>query len=240
MRHFVFNDINFENDLRILGVSKLLASSRRVLTKSFARIDFISGIKQGNLTEIIIKAGIIALTKPELHSKKRQLFGKLATNKPKKLILSEDPSVFYWAIFDGELENEKFDSFGRVNLRFWSEDGIAYSLTEKVAALTGINDGTMPAKPILKITVGSATKTINITNGSVNAVLYKDNNFSAGDVIMLDMSGRKTKAMLNGVVDQNIISDMSKDDLFTLPVGSWTISANPTQTIETRYHERFL
>lgn len=225
MRTFSFNGTTIEN-VRVLGYSKLLASSREVVINGEGPKSRISRVNKQSVSEIHITVGVAARTKSELHAIKRKIIGQLASDEPGILWVSEDPNIFYKAILQGKLETQKFDSLGRTNLVFLTKDGIAYSVEVFQNLSSGTNNGTLPAKPILSFTADGPTRQI------VGNVTLSFEGLTIGDKVEIDTeTGIVT---VNGANGNHFEAINSQSDKFEIPVGPWSITG-ATATFRERY-----
>ena len=98
---------------------------------------------------------------------RRGLSALIYTDEPKKLIFSDEPNIYYYAILDGEqtLEEEEYKSSGI--LRFLIPDGVAHSVAQKTAENYGSNQITLE---------NNGTESVPI---NIKATMKSDNGYIA-------------------------------------------------------------
>lgn len=101
--------------------------------------------------QIVMEFQIANSTARELSEFRRRMAEILYSNEPKRLIFSDEPTIYYDAIVDGEPVLEEDDMYSSGSITWLIPDGVAYSTAEKsftahqesgYQTLTIINGGT--------------------------------------------------------------------------------------------------
>lgn len=130
------------------------------------------------------------LTYEELSRIRREIRGALATDEPQKLILPNDPGIYYMAKCTSADELSSLWANGYCNLEFTCYDPAGYGaeITKNVGASTTINvSGTYRTYPVFDLTAASATR-VTVTNYDTGAFVRMAENSAAGAHVVIDMA----------------------------------------------------
>jgi len=234
-----FNDINISEIAKILRVRHTLLPPIFNLAK---RIPGQNGTKhiRTELGErfIDVELGVRKANKTELREFCRNLAGILYTEEPKKLYLRDEQDKYYLAKLNGSTPISEFHGLGRVTLQFLCSDPLAYGELKTLTNISGntlINNGTYPAKGIITITMADAAEDLEVTLLNTGEFLYIDDNFDAGDVVVIDLE--KEHVTKNGYSAMPNL--YLESDFFEIPVGEFEIEiSNGNGILE--FRERWL
>jgi predicted phage tail component-like protein len=173
--------------------------------------------KTFEMRAIEIDMRIIDTSHEAVVGKAKLLAAALNVDEPKELITRRRPDEYILAIPQGSTGIDQLLHTGGVTVTFISDEGVYYSTTFYENLSSGTNNGTLPAKPVLKFTATGSTRTIS--NGTQS--LYFEG-LTSGDVVIIDTStGVVTVNGASGNVYETL---ESRSDLFELPVGAWSLT----------------
>lgn len=176
-----------------------------------------AGAKKRSPRMIEIDIRIIETNHQTVVEKAKELAKVLYVEKNAKLITRRRPSEFIMAQPTGDFPLDQFLHTGGCTIVFVSDEGIYYSETVYQNLASGNNKGSLPAKPVLKFTANSATRTITSGTTTINL-----EGLTSGMVVEIDTETGKITA--NGATGNQFELITSRADLFELPVGTWSLT----------------
>lgn len=130
----VFAGTNLHDYFRIESIKRSILPQRTNFTKSIPSVDgeIYTGYKY-NPKKIVLKCAIHMEDAQDRMDKLRQIAFRLDVKSPSKLILGDDPSVYTYAVLDGETNLEILKSIkGEFELTFICYDPKSYSIEKDV------------------------------------------------------------------------------------------------------------
>lgn len=213
-----FNGIDFSEYLIVEEVRRPFLPSSDFLTEQVMNKRGSLFFKREN-TEEVIEADIrlIRNSRQSIQELKRFLQRSLYTDKPAKLILRDNPTVFNLAIL-GKTELEVFLRTGFTTLEFICHDPTNYSLYEQTYALkqgdnTIYYNGTYPAGFVARISGASGTD-LDIRSITTGDYIRITGNPVASDKYLIDT--KKEFVTKNNVSDMKNIF-FESDFFYLLP-----------------------
>lgn len=178
---------------------------------------------------------------------KRQLFRNIAAwlNSPelKPLIFSDEPDKQYWARQFNDINPDESAFKGWMDLGWIAPSGNCESISTKQTGASGVNLGTDVTPCIITCTVAQQTESlrVNLVQSGEFVLLQRHNihwpvTLQPGDVVTIDTSRELT--LVNGVDARPGVAALS--DYFKLPPGSFSISSEPSVSMQVEYRERWL
>lgn len=150
-------------------------------------------------------------------TKAKELAHFLNVDENKPLITRRRPNEFIMAQIYGGTPIEQLLHTGSATLTFICDEAVYYSEVVFQDLASGTNNGTLPAKPVLKFTASGPSQSII----SVGHSLYFEG-LTSGDVVEIDtVTGIVTVNGGSGNINEVLTS---RSDLFELPVGEWSIT----------------
>lgn len=211
--YMIFNDIDFSSYFVVEEVKREFLPS---INNSYIKSHHIK--TELSPTIISVKIRLIQSDDYNLTETKREIAGKLYTDKPAKLLLYDDPSRYDIAKLDGSTDFSKLWTTGSATLKFINAEGVSYSGSARTMPIgTILVDGTWKTKPVFTVTfTGSATtyKVSNVTTGK--HVEITGQNFVAGNVLVIDCLNENVKLNGNPIMPKVTINS----DFFVLVPGT--------------------
>ncbi|HFI0122484.1 TPA: distal tail protein Dit [Streptococcus suis] len=168
----VFNGYDLSQVMRITDIKRSIGNSRSVSTNDAPAIGVnVHDIKIGPKT---IKVGF-TLKGINLESVKHELAGVFRTDEVARLTFSDEPDKYYLALVTGEIEPDNIRSwYQKGEIEFLIPDGVAHSTAYKrfdnpreengKLVFDLVNNGNVPAPPIITIKHNSENGYIGIIN----------------------------------------------------------------------------
>lgn len=181
---------------------------------------------------------ILADSKSDLRNSIHALAKVIYTEELKKLSFSDDPSKFYMAILDGDMEVDEENDICEIGLNFLCPDPVMDSESEITVAVPGSldNTGTYKSRPRVSITVASTISYIKILHTESGKYIYIEDNFVAGDVVVIDFKKDAGKVTKNGEIIDEFI--WLESEFFDLPLGTSTITITPEGVTGNLYYKK--
>lgn len=157
----------------------------------------------------------------------------LYSNEPKKLVLPDEPTLYYMAVLRGASELSNLWYTGSCDIEMYCNDPIAYGQTyeEDIASNIGIG-GTWPTKPIITCYPKSGSYH-RITNQKTGEHIQITRTFAGTETIVYDCE--REQATVNGV---NVAVNLASDYFELEPGNNTLLRSSGTGTIE--WTERWL
>ncbi len=153
-----------------------------------------------------------------------------------ELIFDYEPDKYYTVKLNNSIDPERIRGFSRFSISFVASDPHKYSIHEKTINLNdvGYNEGNCKTTGVLTIQTDSVDH-IKVTLLNTGEFLYIDDNFDAGDIVVIDLEKE--------YVTKNGYSAMPnlylESDFFEIPVGEFEISVNSGDGV-LKFRERWL
>ncbi|CYV22280.1 distal tail protein Dit [Streptococcus suis] len=199
----VFNGYDLSQVMRITDIKRSIGNSRSVSTNDAPAIGVnVHEIKIGPKT---IKVGF-TLKGTNLESVKHELAGVFRTDEVARLTFSDEPDKYYLALVIGEIEPDNVRSwYQKGEIEFLIPDGVAHSTAYKrfdnpreengKLVFDLVNNGNVPAPPIITIKHNSENGYIGIIN--------QNNALEIGDREEADTETYKRSEILFDYVSDN-------------------------------------
>lgn len=199
----VFNGYDLSQVMRITDIKRSIGNNRSVSTNDAPAIGVnVHEIKIGPKT---IKVGF-TLKGTNLESVKHELAGVFRTDEVARLTFSDEPDKYYLALVIGEIEPDNVRSwYQKGEIEFLIPDGVAHSTAYKrfdnpreengKLVFDLVNNGNVPAPPIITIKHNSENGYIGIIN--------QNNALEIGDREEADTETYKRSEILFDYVSDN-------------------------------------
>lgn len=184
---------NLDKILIIEKIKRSILPSRENFSKNIPTMNgsVYTGYKYSERI-IELEVGLIAKSKEEYTKKIRELAEMLDVTSPSKLILSDEPDKYYYAVPDGKTSLEKlFNRGAKATITFICHDPIAYSnkwkcFTPDAKRNISINNqGTTETFPLIEIDFMNNSCFLQITNPKGETVLIGQPKDSTKPVVAL-------------------------------------------------------
>lgn len=233
----IFNGTDLSPWLEVMSINRPMLASRRLNTTD------VSGMNGSYVSDdalesesITVECAIRAESPDEVAEVRRMLASLLLTSKAAKLVLDDEPTLYYLAWCKGGIDTERSHSWPSVTVEFLLADPIAYG-EERNAAVgasggTVRNRGTCKAFPTITCTPpnGSSWKLSNTDTGDYIEVQA---NFDGSIGVVLDTATESCK--VNGAYHPVTLGS----DFFPLEPGSQALKTSGG-TAELNWVERWL
>ena len=150
---------------------------------------------------------------------RRKLTAWLVTSQPEKLVLPDEPDLYYMAKLTNSAELSNLWSTGAADLEFTAYDPIAYG-AERTAPVgtSSVLDigGTYETWPTFDLTASSASK-IKVLNYGTGAFVATSANVASGAHVAIDMQNQTIR------VNTNLAAIDLSSDFFALEPGRNTV-----------------
>lgn len=179
-------------------------------------------------------------TSAELFQYARAVAAWLNVPESKKFIYDREPDKFYMVRPQGGVSFDKIlANAGFCDVTFIAHDPYAYALESKLATtFPAVNEGTVPCPVFITATMDEATTSLKITLFETGEYIELDRELEVGDSIQIDTAQRTVH--VNGADARDSVTIRSRPGLL-LPVGNFTLTANPASTIiSAEYRERWI
>lgn len=179
-----FNGISLPSYIKVKEISNpVLPSISQNTVKVSGKPGLISFKNEIDSKIITVTVSIIADSPSDLRSKVRSFAAWLYSDKPQKLILANDPTVYYMAQVSGDTNLDEILKVGQGEIQFICHDPFAYGLQEKAQTLNFkqsdivnvINTGQHNAYPLLSFTFSQNTTSFNVITGN-EVMSFGENN----------------------------------------------------------------
>ena len=218
-----FNDANLHEYCSILNIKREVLPVRENFSRSIPNMNgsHYTGFKFGEKT-IQLEIGIVSTDRVDYMQKVKQIAKILAVNTPSKLILSDEPDIYYYAVPTDTTELEKNFNTGTCTILLKCYDPIGYSSiwrTYETIHPNGIielnNRGTTDTYPLIDVDFTSKACFYQVTNPQGKTILIgtpsnmvEDTVEEKTDVIEDDCSDSTTFSPLA----QSLLDDKRKAD----------------------------
>lgn len=173
-----FANVRLNDYCKVLNVSRSVLPPRNNFSKKIPTMmgSYYTGFQYGE-REITLEVCIVAKNLIEYNKKIRALASVLDVKNPSRLIISDEPDRFYYAVLDGDTSLEKLHKTATIQLTFICHNPIAYSTEWKSFVpnsrniFTFNNEGTTDAFPILQATFKKNACFFQATNPSGQTIL---------------------------------------------------------------------
>lgn len=178
---------------KIEKINRTLLPSRENFSKQIPTMhgSHYTGYRYGERV-IELEIGLVYSSPQEYLQKIRKLAEVLDVANPSKLILSDEPDKYYYAVPNGETSLEKlFNKGAKATISFICHDPIAYSLEWKTFTpdnkknIAISNEGTSEAYPIVDVDFRTNSCFLQITNNKGQTVLIGQPKDSTKPVVAL-------------------------------------------------------
>lgn len=173
-----FAGIHLEDYCKVLNVKRSVLPERENFSKSIPSVNgsIYTGHRYKERT-IKLEIGIVAISEEDYIEKIRKLAGVLDTKNPCKLIISDEPSKYCYAILDGSTDLTKKFKTGTLEISFLCHDPVLYSDSWKSFTpdanniITFENEGTIETSPIVDVDFRNKACFFQCTNNKGETVL---------------------------------------------------------------------
>ena len=173
-----FAGIDLSNYCTILNVNRSILPSRTNLSKSIPTMNgsYYTGFHYGERTitlDIFLKGN----SKEEYIQNVRKLANVLNVENPSKLIISDEPDKYVYAVLDGDTNLEKILNTGSTTINFICHNPIIYSdkwntfTPGNKGIITVENNGTIQANPLIDVIFRKKACFFQATNRKGETVL---------------------------------------------------------------------
>lgn len=166
----------------------------------------------------------------------RHIASLLDTEKPEKLIFTDEPDKFYMAILDGDTDLDEIMMIGEGTLKFTCPDPIAYGKLIKTPIISSgklYNNGTYPSSGIITIKITRDVTNLKVTLQNTGEFIFIEDSLKTGDIVEINLEDEYVKK--NG----NLIKVHLESDFFDLPIGEFNLTTS-SGTMEIEFRERWL
>jgi predicted phage tail component-like protein len=224
--------------LKILKVGhSVLPSSNISMVDVAGRAGSYFVYKRLGTRTIEVEVAIVGTSQSYFRSKVRELADWLDVDKPTALSFSEDPTISYYAIVDGDTSIDQILAIGTGTIKFICPDPFAYGASRTVSLVTGPNtvtyNGTADAYPVMTVTFSSAQTSFEVSNGTEK--IHIDADLATTSTLVIDFS--LGKITINDVLNMQTLSLDS--DFFPLKKGTNTLTVSAGANVSMTYNERF-
>lgn len=170
--------VALHEQFKVLSIQRTLVAPRENFTKEIPSINgkVYTGYKYGART-ITLNCAITAIDKQDYADQLKNIAYILDVKEPSKLILSDNPNCYYYAVIDGEIDIERVQNIGKFEIPFVCYDPIAYAIEDeefyanqnKVVKVT--NGGTTEAYPRTSVVFSKSAYFLQCTNPDGETVL---------------------------------------------------------------------
>ena len=224
-----FNGLDFDEFFVVESVTRSLMPG---ISNSYVKSNHIR--TEIAPTVITVRIRLIEDTPLDLTEIKRQIAGKLFTDKPAKLLLYDDPTRYDMAKLDGATDFNKLWTSGSAELNFLNASGISYDETPISTSFTTSNSlavgGTWKTKPKFTIVFGTTAPSYKITNSTTGKYVEVTTPFAIGNTLIIDCE--KELVTLNGNPIMPKVSMLS--DFFDLIPGVNVLTSPRSVTVSYR------
>ncbi len=235
----IYNGIDLKQFFKILKINKsVLPTMENILKEIPGKPGAIVSRTKLKPIQISAEVEVKGPSKEGLNTIIRELAGMLYTEGTRQLRLPNEIDKYYMAKLEGDTALEEIFNYGRTVLRFICPDPVAYGKLVEVNLNNNTriyNNGTYPSKGIIKIEITEETDHLEVTLLNTGEFLYIDDNFDAGDIVMIDLEKE--------YVTKNGYSAMPnlylESDFFEIPVGEFEITISSGDGI-LEFRERWL
>ena len=154
-----------------------------------------------------------------------------------ELIFDYEPDKYYTVKLNNSIDPERIRGFSRFSVSFVASDPYKYSTSSKIINMDNVayNGGNCKATGTITIQITEPVDHIQVTLLNTGEFLYIDDNFDAGDIVVIDLEKE--------YVTKNDYSAMPnlylESDFFEIPVGEFEIAiSNGNGILE--FRERWL
>lgn len=171
IRGFVFGDFDSEPYAHVTAVSRTVAPERRIERTSVPGRDgdyaYLGGFEA---VEITVTAYLTARTVDGVSDQRRAMAEALCRGPEQRLVLPDEPTRYYMAIYEGGAELSRNAGRPMVELKFLCADPIAYGAhrSAKVSGTRTVKPGgTYRTHPIISVTppAGSSWQITDVGSG---------------------------------------------------------------------------
>lgn len=190
-----FAGVKLENYCKILNITRSILPSRENFSKTIPTMSgsFYTGFKYGE-RKISLEVAIIPDKQKTYMEKISELANVLNVSNPSRLIISDEPYKYYYAIVDGESSLSKKFATATTMITFICHDPIArgfywncYSASEK-GMIDVINYGTAESHPLIEVDFRNKSCFVQLTNYKGETILVgKPNNLTQSTVSISDI-----------------------------------------------------
>ena len=123
-----FAGLKLSNFCKVLNVTRSVLPTRENYNKKIPNMhgSYYTGFCYSEKS-IILECGFVAISKQDYIEKIRRLAKVLDTKKPSKLIISDEPLKYQYAVINGDIEIDKVFHTGKIEIEFLCHDPFAYS-----------------------------------------------------------------------------------------------------------------
>lgn len=218
MTKVFFNGSELTKYFKVLNVQRELLPPREnyVIESELRHGADYDGFKYGSRVTTI-EVAMLTDSSEELQKQKREVAEILDTEEPAKLSFSDEPDVYYLAVFEGTAAVEQLGGTGTFELQFISHDPFAYSVEETVisndgkSTITVENNGTHIAFPVIEAEMTS-------NNSLVAYINKKGSILQFGDPDLVDAVAVKRPEFL--------INDRNMGDKAAVEASGWKVNAD--------------
>lgn len=178
-------------------------------------------------------------TPAELFQYARAVAAWLNVREPKQFIYDHEPDKFYLVRPQGGVSFDRILATGGLcDVTFIAHDPYAYAVNTKNATeFPAVNSGTVPCPCVITATMTEAATSLRIELDTGDYIEL-ERPLAAGDVVHIDTAQRTVH--VNGADARDSVTIRSRPGLL-LPVGNFTLTANPASTeISIEYRERWI
>ena len=174
----IYNNIRLNDYCNIIDVSKTILPNRKNNSKNIASMNgsYYTGFEYGERI-ISVKIYIPSEDNIDYNNKIRELSNILNVDKPKKMIINDDPDKYVYAVINGDTELSKKAMVGSATLEFICHDPIIYSdkwvtfSPNERGIVTLKNDSTYKTYPNISASFRKKACFLQITNKLSETVL---------------------------------------------------------------------
>lgn len=168
----IFNGTDLSPWLEVMSIDRPLLASRRLNTTDVSGLNGVYVSDDALESETIsVECAIKAESPDEVADVRRMLAPLLLTSEAAKLVLDDEPTLYYYAWVKGGIDTERSHSWPSITVEFLLADPIAYGEERSAAVGTGgtkvWNRGTCKTFPIITCTPpkGTSWKLSNTDTG---------------------------------------------------------------------------
>ena len=213
----IFNGFDFSEYLRV-NPTRRMNPPIKDITKTAQGRDgavFMSTTLDPLPIPVHVRLNVPAYNHQQIAKIRRLIASKLITDKPEKLVLPDEPDLYYMAKLTNSDELTNLWSTGAADLEFTAYDPVAYGVERRasVGASTVLSiGGTYETWPTFDLTASSATK-VKVLDYDTGEFVMMSTSASTGARIVIDMKGQTIR--LNG----NLAAIDLSSDFFALRPG---------------------